>query len=523
MPDDARPTPDVADAVPDVDGPVAVPDPDRARLAAEFEDKRTQYKEKRAAIEQDRKQGALLSKTELPPHLVAANKRVDMANVSPDLDARIAAAEAKEAARSAEHRTRSVQEAASGGASRFDGKDNRQQPSKLSPTFEPSRRASLPRLINLGKDEAALPGFPDLDAPEPDSQMLLPMHGITDTLRGCSSWLLWLFDRVGGEKSWKGGRGAPWPLRLFVYALLHLDVTSRDGEWHTVRVDTKTVIKWLHPNGWNNMSRDWHLLPASLDWMRRLAYVPVPGFGRVAILFPSVIPSAPTDPLVEFTMRIPSVAAHGDRLEWLLLRRYGAESARLFRAYLAVVAWLGRSARNGHSITRMIAAPMHHPDGKMRRRKGGGIVRSKTRYIPNPSAKYAGPELTERDLANMMGFDGNDRRRRTDARIVFEQIDSDGVIDLQRCGHRFVIFGASRHQELRRKSAAGGAEFLLDIMASRKQKEKPDPLTRARLVDMAPGEARRAVVHALRDVRRDELVSAKTLKKAAGRLEIIAI
>ena len=108
MPDDARPTPDVADAVPDVDGPVAVPDPDRARLAAEFEDKRTQYKEKRAAIEQDRKQGALLSKTELPPHLVAANKRVDMANVSPDLDARIAAAEAKEAARSAEHHTRSV-------------------------------------------------------------------------------------------------------------------------------------------------------------------------------------------------------------------------------------------------------------------------------------------------------------------------------------------------------------------------------------------------------------------------------
>lgn len=275
-------------------------------------------------------------------------------------------------------------------------------------------------------------------------------------------------------------------MRLFVYALLHLDVASRDGEWHTIRFKTETVIDWLHPNGWKNMRRDWHLLPEALDWMRRLAYVPVPGFGRVAMLFPSVIPSASTDPLVEFTIRIPSVAAYGDRLEWPLLVRYGAESARIFRAYLAVAAWLGRSASAGHPITRMIAAPVHSLDGEVRRRKGGAIVRSKTRLIPNPSAGYAKPELTERDLANMMGFDGNERRRRHEARPVFERMDSDGVIDLQRSGHRFVIFGPSRDQQLRRKGAAGAAELL--YTASR----QADPLTRARLVDSATEADRRA-------------------------------
>ena len=69
--------------------------------------------------------------------------------------------------------------------------------------------------------------------------------------------------------------------------------------------------------------------------MRRLAYVPVPGIGRVAVLFPSVIPSTPSNPLVEWTIRIPRVGANGDRLNWPRLLAYGADSARLFRAYLA--------------------------------------------------------------------------------------------------------------------------------------------------------------------------------------------
>ena len=208
-------------------------------------------------------------------------------------------------------------------SSREPGDDSRKRASSV---FEPVRRASCPRLSRLGQEEAGLPDFPGADAPEPDSQMLLPLPDVADVVQRSPSWILWLFDRTGGDDWSGGGRGAPWPLRLFVYALLHLDVDLRDGEWHTIRFKTETVIDWLHPNGWKNMSRDWHRLPDALDWMRRLAYVPVPDFGRVALLFPSVIPSAPTDPLVEFTIRIPFVAAYGDRLDWLLLKRYGCGS-----------------------------------------------------------------------------------------------------------------------------------------------------------------------------------------------------
>ena len=66
--------------------------------------------------------------------------------------------------------------------------------------------------------------------------------------------------------------------------------------------------------------------------------------------------------------------ANGDRLNWPRLLAYGADSARLFRAYLAVTAWLGRSAKRGHPITRQIAAPVHGPDGKLARRRKGGAV-----------------------------------------------------------------------------------------------------------------------------------------------------
>ena len=116
-------------------------------------------------------------------------------------------------------------------------------------------------------------------------------------------------------------------MRLWVYAILHLDVEDRDGLWHMLRFSTKEVIGWLHPNGWTNQRRDWENLPTALITMREsLSYVPVPGFGKVAMLFPSVIPSVPSDPLIEFTIRVPPAAAHGDRIDWPLLTAYGAES-----------------------------------------------------------------------------------------------------------------------------------------------------------------------------------------------------
>ena len=160
------------------------------------------------------------------------------------------------------------------------------------------------------------------------------------------------------------------------------------------------------------------------------------------MLFPSVIPSTPSNPLVEWTIRIPRGGANGDRLNWPRLLAYGADSARLFRAYLAVTAWLGRSAKRGHPITRQITAPVHGPDGKpARRRKGGAIVRSATERIDNPAARYVGPPLSEVDLTRMIGFDPSNRKLRQYARAAFARMEADGVIEIERSGAGWLLFG----------------------------------------------------------------------------------
>ena len=81
MPDDARPTPDAAAAVSDVDGPVAVPDPAKARMVAKFEADRIQYKKAQAAREQDHKREAMAALSGRLGHLRAetAPKRDEVA------------------------------------------------------------------------------------------------------------------------------------------------------------------------------------------------------------------------------------------------------------------------------------------------------------------------------------------------------------------------------------------------------------------------------------------------------------
>ena len=338
------------------------------------------------------------------------------------------------------------------------------RPHEVAP-FHPTKRASLPGIHLIeATDARELPGLPaHIVAPSPQ----LDLPGFEPVVSGCPSWLLWAFDAAGGE-SLSQGRGAPWPLRLFVGAMLQLPIQARNGRWTPLRFPTfdmardewmasfpdlqpdafpdpvPGVASWLHPNGWTNRRRDWQQFPAALDAMReRLTYVPVAGFGDVAMMFPSVIPRDPSDPFVEFTIRIPGIAARGARLDWRLVRHYGTKSAALYRAYLSASAHLDQSARDGHPITAEIAAPVLDAEGKPKRRKGGGMVRSGHDTAPNPSARFV-PFLTDADLARMTGFDPTDRFRRRDAREAFELLSADGVLDLQREGRGFRLFGPSR-------------------------------------------------------------------------------
>lgn len=318
------------------------------------------------------------------------------------------------------------------------------------------KRGSLPHFDRMDEDEdRALPNPPRDFVGDRSSQLEFDIPELGSVVKGTTSWLLWMFDAAGG-KSLAQGRGAPWTMRLWIGAMLHLGINQRDGRWHMLRFPTfrenredgelAGVTDWLHPDGWANKRRDWERFPAALDEMRdRLAYVPCPGLGSVAMLFPSVIPRSPNDPLVEFAIRVPRSGAQGARVDWKLLCRYGNESAALYRAYLSAMAFLDRSAHHGHPITRRVRAPILDQDGKPLRRKDGAIVRSVHETIPNSLARYV-TLLHDADLARMIGFDPSDRKRRFDARRAFERLCEDGVIDLSRADRKgfWRLFGPAK-------------------------------------------------------------------------------
>ena len=309
--------------------------------------------------------------------------------------------------------------------------------------FRPKRRAALPKLQRLeqaGPRLRNMPGFYGETAPR-QSQLTLPGLALEPRLQ-CASGLLSLYDGCGGPLNTQG-RGAPWALRLFIGAMLHLPVEQRDGYWRTLRFPLAEVEAWLHPGGWDRSNRHkyWHRLPEALHAMARdMGWLPVPGVGLVRIVQPSVIPQSPDAPGVEFTIRIPTQAARGDRIDWPKLCEYGKHSAALYRAYLSACAIMGQSARKGQPLTRLIAAPVPSNGSRPARRKDGKILRDPAAVVPNPAARYA-LGLTERELAQVIGFDPQVRQYRAKARAAFEQLHADGVIELARDGERWRIFG----------------------------------------------------------------------------------
>ena len=309
--------------------------------------------------------------------------------------------------------------------------------------FVPTGRASLPRLANLTKEDGQIPLF-SIPACEPQA-LQLSLPGFAPTAPGveiCPSWLLRLFDAGGGE-SMAQGRGAPWPLRLFIGALLHVGIPERDGYWHSFVLPTEDVISWLHPKGWANRKRDWEKFPEALQRINRgLGSVDINGTD-VLLVVASGIPRRPDAPFVEFSVRVPARAARGDRLDWPTLCRYGTESAVLYRAYLAVSAFLGRSARAGHPITAKIEAPLLGADGKPIREKGGQIKRVSGALVENPAAIYS-RSLSDVGLTGMLGFDPSNKVYRLRARQAFERLAEDKVIDLQKDGKLWRVFGPAK-------------------------------------------------------------------------------
>ena len=257
---------------------------------------------------------------------------------------------------------------------------------------------------------------------------------------GCPSWLLALYDqaREGREQL---GSGAAWDLRLFVGALLSLEVGDRDGLDKRFEVPVGEIARWLHPRGWDrsNRRRDWVKLQGalrSLDRLRILHRVVSARDGqrRWVSLRLVDVPGIPAEwdrgrtPTI-FRVAIPSSAARGAQVDWDRLTRYGVESAILYRAYLSVCAVLDHSARNGHSITREIAAPVRDSMGQIQFKKGR-VLRNPNEQVPNPAARYVG-FLSDDDLRRMVGLIDDHPENRRRARTAVERLADDGVMEIE--------------------------------------------------------------------------------------------
>ena len=313
---------------------------------------------------------------------------------------------------------------------------------RVSEPFRPRGLASVPRFHLIPSDEASLLTTLPAGIVTPDTvRGVLPRFESHHT-SPCPSWLLWAFSAAGG-RGLSEGRVAASALHLFFGVLLHLGIAQRDGYWHALRFPLDYVVRWFYPDGWINIRRDWDRFPAALHYLRQhFTHVPV-GDYDVAVLIPTKIPRTPTAREVEFFGRVPPSARSGIRLDWPQLCLYATQRESTYRAYLAAVAFLDRSAHEGHPITAKVGAPILK-DGRRVRRKGGVLVRDPSQLIPNPQARFV-PWLKVADLAQMIGFDSTNRFRRRDAREAFERLHADKVVDLYSEGKgkskRFRIFG----------------------------------------------------------------------------------
>ena len=321
------------------------------------------------------------------------------------------------------------------------------RPTEIS-AFKPKKRSQLAFFDNIEVEEAKT--LIQLQ-PEPptDSQFILQFPELQRT--GSASWLLDLYKQVGGAEN-SGGRGAPWPMRLFVGGLLHVPIEFRDGEWHYFSVPTDEVVGWFYPDGWPNKKSRWESLPKALEEVNRLGWVYVPGVGSVQVFGASVIPRKPTDPFVQFITRVPPSAAHGARIDWPQLCKYGKESGPLYRAYLTACEFMHRSASNGQPVTKEIGQALLGPDGEPIRRKDKKtkkmkVVRSQTDFEPNPAARYV-KGLNKAQLAEAIGLDAQYTANHGRALDAFERLNDDGMIDLQKEGRgrgvKYYIYGPNQ-------------------------------------------------------------------------------
>ena len=148
--------------------------------------------------------------------------------------------------------------------------------------------------------------------------------------------------------------------------------------------------------------------------------------------------------MTEISIQIPRSVANGTQFDWpYFLSLASGGHARLARAYLSAVAYMGRTATNGMALTLELPRAVLDADGQPVRRRGKVKRDPALGFEANPQAEKFIRPLTARALARMEGFENPSKQRMRDARHDFEKLAGDGAFDFIREGpNAFRLAGA---------------------------------------------------------------------------------
>ena len=242
-----------------------------------------------------------------------------------------------------------------------------------------------------------------------------------------------------------GENEVPLPFRLWI-----LGVTAASiGPYHQLRrmrLTLRDMSEWLWPGGWHR-GRD---LPKLRQTLQSLVYLYMPWERRQWLsVRPVTLPGETTrlDDILYLDVELPPGSEQGPMISRPHLSRYGAESARKFRGYLAASYYLDTyGTRNGKVIQatrpevvrdeqgQILGAdsqPLRDRSGKLADRYTDPRAVRTGRRERNPAVdRY--PVQGAKDILRMvypLGVD--DRKNRKRAREALEALAGDGVILLE--------------------------------------------------------------------------------------------
>ena len=326
--------------------------------------------------------------------------------------------------------------------------------------FRPRKRASLPRFDRSTIDEARL--LAGHESAPPGQLELLHTDDVVDS---CPAWLLGMFRRAVSVRTGRAlgstRSGMPWSFSITIGGVAHFDVRDRlvwAPNGRDLHFEIDEIINWLHPDGWDNRRRDWGRLDAAFEetpsyrvTVGDTRYSVVTAFGLPAVYAPSAN--------VTLNVRVPPSAARGARFDWNRYHVTYAKRATLQRALLATAGLLDRTAHNGNPLTRLVREPVLDADGKPKRERmigsdgkpkrdgEGGRYRTRPVFtgelVPNPLLGSIQPAiLPDKHLALFLGM-ANTGKNRHDAKAALNDLERDGVIDLERVPNGYRVFGPS--------------------------------------------------------------------------------